>query len=129
MTSTNWRQRARKEVTIYFGLLPLMFGAMYLPFTIAGLYPNYAFVSPALVTVGTIVFVLVRISLDAPSLLAKRLIGAFALGLVTGYFAFQIAWAKLLHSWYEYSIALLGYAFALWCIIKFVDLRVEQWRH
>ena len=102
---------------------------MYLPFTVAGFHPKYTFVSPALVSIGAIVLVLARISLDTPGLLAKRLIGAFALGLATGYFVFEFAWAELIHSWYEYTIAFLGYVLACWCIFKFVDLRVEQWRH
>jgi hypothetical protein len=129
MMATHLKQRLRKGVTIYLGVTPLMFGGMYSPFAILGRYPNYALRSIVLVGIGTTALLAARISLDAPGLLARRIVGSFALGAASGYFIFEMVWAELLHSWYEYIVAFLTYGVACWCIAKFVDLRVDKWRH
>ena len=129
MASTDLKRRIRKEVTIYFGALPLMLGGIYSPFVITGILPKYIVLATMLVGIGAIVILLARIGLDPASTLSKRILGYFALGLATGIFAYEAGWAELLHAWYQYAIAFAGYAFACWCISRVVDLRVDQWRH
>jgi hypothetical protein len=128
MVLTSVKRRVRREVTIYLGVLPLFFGGLWCPFAISGLLPNYRVPAIAATSVGCATLLIFRIAVDSPALLAKRMLGAFAHGLATGYCAYAVAWANLLNSWYEYATAFFLYLLMLWGITRLVDLRVDEWK-